>query len=45
MLCRRKTSYQEEHGESEVTNNEVSESLPQKFYKGRFLKTIQMAVE
>lgn len=44
MLHRRKTSYQEEHGESEVTNDEVSETLPQKNYKRRLLKTFQMAV-
>lgn len=45
MLHRRKTSYWEEHGESEVTNDEVSETLPQKLYKRRLLKTFQMAVE
>lgn len=44
MLHMRKTSYQEEYGESEMTNDEVSETLPQKFYKRRLLKIFQMAV-
>jgi len=30
MLQRRKTSYQEEHRECEVSNDEVSETLTQK---------------
>lgn len=42
MLHRGKTPYQEEHGESEVTNDEVSETLPQTFYKRRLLKNFQM---
>lgn len=45
MLHMRKTSYQEEYGESEMTNDEVSETLPQKFYKRKLLKIFQMAVE
>lgn len=34
MLHGRRASCQEEHGESEVTNNEVSEILPQTIQGG-----------